>query len=106
MAWFSKPKVAEVAAHASTPDEEARAQKAMWDKYPQMRDADWGKPKVAKKVKPVPAAAAVPEAKPAAKPKRETALSRMKDAANAEDASLEEALSPEELAKFGYSRRK
>jgi hypothetical protein len=78
---FGRPKVAKAVAKPHTAEESIAVKKAVKDKYPQMSSPDWGKPK-----------------------RRETAMSRIKQAADDTQKSLEEALTPEEIARF--SKRK
>ncbi len=77
---FGKPKAK--IAKPETPEEAAAVIKGVGKMYPQMSDPNWGKPK--KK-----------------SPKRETAVGRIKRAADEADAPLREALTPEEIKRLG-----
>lgn len=83
MALFSKPK-AKAIAKPRTAEESMAVKAALRKKYPQMSEPGWGKPK---KVD-------------------ESAWGKIKAHEAGEAASLEEALSEEELKKFGYRKRK
>jgi hypothetical protein len=78
---FGKPKRKIAADAPATQYERVTAQQKVDEKYPQMRKPGWGKPK-----------------------KRQTAVGKIKDAADARQESLEDALSPEEIAR--YTKRK
>ena len=85
---FGRPKRAKaqpVTLAQPTAEEAVKIFKSMAKMYPQMYDPDWGKPKKTEPKK--------------TEPKRETVFARIKQAAAEADASLHNALTPEEINK-------
>lgn len=78
---FGRAKKKVVADAPATHYEKVTAKQRMYDMYPQMKDPNWGKPK-----------------------KRQTAVGKIKQAQADRRSSLEEALTPGEIAR--YTKRK
>jgi hypothetical protein len=78
---FGKPKRAKAVAKPASAEESIAVKKAVKEKYPQMSSPGWGKPV-----------------------RRQTAVGKIKNAVDARQASLESALTPEEIAR--YQKRK
>ena len=89
---FGRPKRAKAVAQPvtlaqpETVEEAVKVIEGMAKMYPQMSDPNWGKPKKTEPKK--------------TKPKRETAVARIKQTVGDADASLREALTPEEIKKL------
>jgi len=86
---FGRPKRAKaqpVTLAQPTAEEAVKVFKSMAKMYPQMSDPNWGKPKKTEPKK--------------TEPKRETAVARIKQTVGDADASLREALTPEEIKKL------
>jgi len=90
---FGRPKRAKaqpVTLAQPTDEEAVKVFKSLAKMYPQMYDPDWGKPKKTEPKKTEPKKT---------EPKRETVFARIKQAAAEADASLHNALTPEEINK-------
>ena len=90
---FGRPKRAKaqpVTLAQPTAEEAVKVFKSLAKMYPQMYDPNWGKPKKTEPKKTEPKKT---------EPKRETVVARIKRAAAETDASLRNALTPEEIKK-------
>ena len=94
---FGRPKRAKAVAQPvtlarpETVEEVVKVIEGMAKMYPQMCDPNWGKPKKTEPKKTEPKKT---------EPKRETAVARIKQTVGDTDASLREALTPEEIKKL------